>query len=254
MKRVSSVYRSFTNPSLWLLNGFIALPLIFSGDIISIEAIAKVILAILLFSVAAVIAEGQEQPLIVLLLLSTVLLLGLLIEPYVVLVAIAYIILRYCYILSLKAIPIVNIFTVAVGMVLRIYAGVVVLQLSLSPWIFVAVLCLALFAAGTKEQNQTFSVENRAINEQTLVIHDEYLLKGFVQMAAVCAIVFYTIFVLVSNLLLLFTLPLVIFGIYRYWYIFNKSSTYINEHVLYSDKPLLITILIWLVMSTCLII
>ncbi len=243
-------------PSLWLLNGFVALPLIFSGDIVSVKSITKVILAVVLFSVAsAIVEESEQRSPVVLFSLSAILLLGFLIEPYVVLVAVAYIILSYCYALSLKAIPIVNIFIIAACIILRVYAGVVVLQLPLSPWMFVAVLCLALFAAGAKEQNQTnYSIRNGVMRGHTLAVHDEYLLKGFVQMAAVCAIGFYAIFALVSNLLLLFTMPLVIFGIYRYWYILNKSYRHSNERILYSDAPLLMTILIWLVMSICLIV
>ena len=62
-------------------------------------------------------------------------------------VIVAYLLLNVAYSYYLKHQPVLDIFTIAIGFVLRVYAGAMAVSVPLSSWMFVTTLCLALFLA-----------------------------------------------------------------------------------------------------------
>ena len=79
-----------------------------------------------------------------------------------------------------------------------------------------------------------------------LAYYSVTLIDRFAEMSAVTAVVFYSLYVMEVQPKLVVTVPLVIFGLFRYWYIVEtlkggESPT----DVIIQDKQILLTVLLW---------
>lgn len=260
-------------PKQWVKNGFVLAPLIFSGKFLDLTAISHELLATVLFCLAASsvyvindiqdverdrrhptkckkrpIANGsvsKTQAIILLLGLYVLIGLGGWVMPKVILVLIGYILLNVAYSFYLKHQPVLDIFTIAIGFVLRVYAGAVALDVPVSSWMFITTLCLALYLAAIKRRQELN--QNGAKGRKILEQYSVSLIDRYAEMSATGALVFYSLFVMSAKPQMVVTIPLVLFGLFRYWYIIEahdggESPT--DE--LLSDWPLIITITLWL--------
>ena len=263
-------------PKQWVKNGFVLAPLIFTGLYTNPEAISKTLLITFLFCLASSAVyvvndirdidhdrkhpkKSQTRPLasgalsipqaiILLIVLYGILGAGFFYLPEASLVLLAYITLNIGYTFYLKYQPVLDIFTIAIGFVLRVFAGATALDVPVSAWMFVTTLCLALFLAAIKRR-QELQVSGNS-GREVLESYSIPLVNRFAEMAATGTLVFYSLFVLTTRPELAITIPIVLFGIYRYWYIVEmldggESPT----DALFSDRQLMITILVWVVTS-----
>lgn len=261
-------------PKQWVKNGFVLAPLVFSGDFLNGSAIHQALLAVLLFCVASSatyiindmhdIERDRRHPkksksrplasgavsvsaaLVLLTGLYGLLVWGWFVAPRVVHVIAAYLVLNLAYTFVLKHQPVVDIFTIAIGFVLRVYAGAMALAVPVSSWMFITTLCLALYLAAVKrrqELSQSGTEGRKVLEKYTVSLVDRYA-----EMSATGALVFYSMFVMSAKPDLVITVPLVLFGLYRYWYVVEaldggESPT----DALMADWPLLLTVVFWVV-------
>ncbi len=259
-------------PRQWIKNGFVLAPLIFSGEFLNSQSIINALLAALLFSLAASatyiindmhdieadrkhpkkrhkrpLASGQvsiTQAIILLTLLYLSLIFSYFILPQVVLVIGAYLLLNLAYTFVLKHQPVIDIFSIALGFVLRVYAGAVALSVPLSSWMFVTTLCLALYLAAVKrrqELSQTSGEGREVLQHYSIALVDRYA-----EMSATGALLFYSLFVMNVRPEMVLTIPFVLYGLFRYWFVVEtldggESPT----DALLGDWQLLLTLALW---------
>jgi 4-hydroxybenzoate polyprenyltransferase len=259
-------------PKQWVKNGFVLAPLIFTGAFADLSAVYLALIATLLFCVASSatyivndlrdierdrrhpkksktrpLASGAVSPrsaLVLLGILYAILIAGWWIEPRVILVIAGYLALNVAYTFVLKHQPVIDIFSIALGFVLRVYAGAVALNVPVSGWMFVTTLCLALYLAAVK-RGQELS-QSGTEGRQVLEKYSKPLVDRYAEMSATCALVFYSMFVMSSRPELVITVPVVLFGLFRYWYVVDvldggESPT----DALLNDWPLLFTVVGW---------
>src|SRR3990167_10641428 len=175
-------------PKQWIKNAFVAAPLIFSEKFLNTIHVIHIIEAIVLFCIASsaayivndIVDVGQDklhpqkshkrplaaglltsrQAMFVLYFLYALLIMGFFILPSVFLVIVVYLLLNYLYTFALKNYPVIDIFIVSSGFVLRIYAGALALLVPLSPWMFITTLSLSLFLSSIKRQQEIKSNMN----------------------------------------------------------------------------------------------
>jgi decaprenyl-phosphate phosphoribosyltransferase len=260
-------------PKQWVKNGFVAAPLVFSGEFFNIDAVERTIVAIFLFCLAASatyvlndlhdvesdrkhpkksitrpIASGVVSTTSAWILLTCLLvLLGLswMIQPALMQIISVYMGLTLAYTFSLKNQPVIDLFTIAIGFVLRVYAGAVALTVPVSSWMFVTTLCLALYLAAIKrrQEHRQAGTESRKVLEKYTV----KLLDYYAEMSATCALLFYSMFVLSSRPALVLTIPIVLFGLFRYAYIVDiKEDGESPTDALLADWPLIATVGLWI--------
>jgi 4-hydroxybenzoate polyprenyltransferase len=169
---------------------------------------------------------------------------GFFLAPKVMAVIVGYLTLNLAYTFVLKHQPVIDIFTIAIGFVLRVLAGAVALNAPVSGWMFVTTLCLALYLAAIK-RSQELS-QRGTEGREVLTKYTKALVDKYAEMSATCALVFYSMFVMASRPELIVTVPLVLFGLFRYWYVVDildggESPT----DALLADFPLLLTIVAW---------
>jgi decaprenyl-phosphate phosphoribosyltransferase len=259
-------------PRHWIKNLFVLAPLIFSGLFTRESARLYALFGTLMFCVAASMvyilndladresdalhpAKRLTRPLAsgavsvnaaraVLVVLAAMLLAAARVSVPLVSVLIAYIILNLLYSNWLKRIPVVDIFCVAAGFVLRVYAGAVVIDVPLSSWMLVTTLAIALYLAAIKRRDE-LEVQGDAARA-VLGQYTVPLLDRFALMASVCAMVFYCMFVVTTRPVLAFTIPFVLFGIFRYWFLVDRQGRGESPtDALWSDRPLAITVVLW---------
>lgn len=262
-------------PKQWIKNGFVLAPLIFTGKFLNSADISQALLAVIFFCIASSAAyiindiydinhdrlhpkKSLQRPLaarlisipmaLVLLLVLYVLLIGSwFILPSVVNIIIAYLLLNLAYTFVLKHQPVLDMFTIAIGFVLRVYAGGEALQVPISAWMFVTTLCLALYLAAVKRRQELMQspAESRAVLKKYSV----GLIDRYAEMSATGALIFYSLFVMSAKPQLIMTIPLVLFSLFRYWYVVETlDGGECPTDALLSDWQLILAILLWLVM------
>ena len=168
--------------------------------------------------------------------------------PLILAVIVSYLLLNFLYSHYLKHQPVLDIFTIAIGFVLRVYAGAVAINVPVSSWMFITTLCLALYLASIKRRQELTA--HGVTSRKSLESYSLYLLNRYAEMSAIGALLFYSIFVMSERPKLVITIPLVIFGMFRYWYItdiHNEGES--PTDAILSDKQLLITGSLWII--TC---
>jgi 4-hydroxybenzoate polyprenyltransferase len=157
-----------------------------------------------------------------------------------------YLGLMIAYSFRLKNIVIVDVMTIAAGFVLRVAAGVAVVDAArFSPWIYVCMTLLALFLAIGKRRQEIVLLEGntgdtrRILEEYNLRFLDEML--ALVSASTVMAYAVYTFSApnLPPNHTMMLTVPLVLYGLFRYLYLIHvKGETDPPDVVVLKDRPL----------------
>lgn len=259
-------------PRQWLKNAFVLAPLLFAGRFLDPGAVAPALGAALLFCLAASAVyvandlrdrerdrghptKARTRPLAagtvtprqavgLLILLLAALAAGGVLLPEPMPVIAAYLALNLLYTFHLKEQPVVDIFVVAIGFVLRVYAGALAIAVPVSGWMFVTTLCLALYLAAVKRRQELLHAGSgaRAVLER----YTPALVERYAEMSATGALLFYSLYVVTAQPALVITVPLVLFGLFRYWYVVEvEGGGEAPTDVLLSDRPLQLAVAVW---------
>ena len=261
-------------PRQWIKNTFVLAPLVFAREFTNPESVVNALIAFGLFCIASSasyilndihdIERDRTHPLkrhsrplaagtvsvrsavVLLAVCYGVLLAGWFWSVPTMLAIFAYLALNVAYTYWLKHQPVLDLFSIAGGFVLRAYAGALALTVPLSSWMAITTLCLALYLAAIKRRQELTS--NGAESREVLRMYSAALIDRYAEMSATGALIFYSLFVISANAKLAATIPLVIFGLYRYWYVVERlgGGESPTDAVL-SDLPLAIAIVIWVV-------
>jgi 4-hydroxybenzoate polyprenyltransferase len=161
----------------------------------------------------------------------------------------AYLVLMILYGLRLKHVVLLDVFIIAAGFTLRILAGAVVIPVSISPWLYIVTIMLSLFLAFGKRRNELVLLEDQAGNHRQIL--KEYTLPLLDQMitivtaATIMAYSLYTFQANTGNHQLMITIPLVLYGMFRYLYIvYVRKDGGSPEEVLLRDRHMLGTVVL----------
>ena len=261
-------------PKQWIKNVFVLAPLMFTGTFLDFDSVSNALIALLLFCVASSASyivndihdierdsrhpkKSKTRPLaagmvsvtaalILLIALYAVLVRGWFVAPKVVTVIAAYLVLNLAYSFVLKHQPVVDIFTIAIGFVLRVFAGATALDVPVSSWMFITTICLALYLAAVKRRQELSQIgtEGRKVLEKYSVS----LVDRYAEMSATGALFFYSMFVMSSKPELVVTVPIVLFGLFRYWFVVEaldggESPT----DSLLADWQLFLSVMLWVI-------
>ena len=166
-----------------------------------------------------------------------------------------YFVLNVAYSFYLKNVVIIDVMVIATGFVLRAAGGAYVIDVPMTPWFIICTMLLALFLAISKRRHELTLVEQAGGMEGDYrVVLNSYstrLLDEMNSIVTTATIISYALFTFTSGrtLNLMWTIPLVIYGIFRYLYLIhieNKGGQ--PDEILLQDKPILITVLLYTVL------
>ena len=189
----------------------------------------------------------------VILLLLLVLPLSYLLSAWFFIVALVYFLLNLAYSKWLKHIPLIDVLSIAAFFVLRVAAGVMLVGVArFSPWLYVVTTLGALYIGFGKRRAELALLADEAQNHRRVL--DGYtipLLDQYITIVSATTIMAYSLYTfsaenLPDNHFMMLTIPFVIYGVFRYLYLIKiKQTGGSPEDVLFSDAPLLVTILLW---------
>lgn len=167
-------------------------------------------------------------------------------------VVITYLVLQVAYSFWLKHIVIVDVFCIAAGFVLRTVAGAAIIQVPISPWLYMLTTMLSLFIGFAKRRNELVVLEDDAKSHRAIL--EEYSAELLDQMIAVTlatTVIAYSLYTftaenLPKNHAMMLTVPFVLYGIFRYLYLIHiKNGGGSPEEALLGDRPLLASVILW---------
>jgi 4-hydroxybenzoate polyprenyltransferase len=277
----ASLLRSI-RPGEWTKNLFVFAGLIFGRKLTDPDAVVLSVAAFLIFCALAgvvylvndvadrdrdrqhprkanrPIASGALLPSTALMAAATLATIGLgaawWIQPAFGVVATVYVALLGLYSFQLKHVVILDVLTIAIGFVLRVAAGALVIGVPMSHWLLVCTILLALFLGLSKRRHELVLLADGAIGHRRILQeYSPYLLDqmiGVVTASTLMAYVFYATSEETAQRfgtsLLGLTIPFPLYGIFRYLYLVHqREGGGSPAEALLTDRPLLICVALW---------
>jgi 4-hydroxybenzoate polyprenyltransferase len=167
-------------------------------------------------------------------------------------IALLYLLSNVLYSFWLKHIVIVDVLVIALGFVLRVGAGAVLVNaIRFSPWMYVCMLLLALLLGFGKRRQELVELNG---NPSTRAILSEYSVPlldqiiSIVTAVTLAAYAFYTFSApqLPANHSMMLTIPFVMYAIFRYLYLVHvKGAGGAPDEILLTDRPLQTAMVLW---------
>ena len=205
------------------------------------------------------IASGRLSPAVALAVASVLVMAGLaasaLVSRPFFLLAASYILLGIFYSRWLKGMPILDVFAVAAGFVIRAAAGAEAVNVAVSPWLLVCTMLLSLFLTLSKRRHELVLMTDQAAAHRAALSHyTPYLLDQMISVVTASTVVCYCLYTLWPETVnkfgthdLVYTVPFVLFGIYRYLYLVHRAEQGDQpDKVLLTDIPMLVDVALWL--------
>ncbi|WP_429810620.1 decaprenyl-phosphate phosphoribosyltransferase [Cohnella laeviribosi] len=266
-------------PKQWTKNLLVFAALIFSNETFSFQALCRSILGFFLFCFIAgcvyilndyvdrdadrkhptkkfrPMASGALNPNLALS-FGVVLLLGSLIvsyllNPLLVLLLLLYFVLNVAYSFKLKHVVIIDVMVIAAGFVFRAIAGGLVINVPFTPWFLICTMLLSLFLAISKRRHELLLLESsKGTHRKVLESYSPALLDQLNSIVTTATIISYSLFTFTSGntIHLMWTIPIVIYGIFRYLYLIHMEDKGGSpEKILIEDKHMLVTVILYVI-------
>jgi len=164
-----------------------------------------------------------------------------------------YFLLIMAYSKWLKHIPIVDVLVISAGFVLRVGAGVTLIQVErFSPWLYVVMTLLSLFLAfGKRRAELALLLQGAGSHRKVLDGYTLPLLDQYIMIVSGTTIVAYSLYTFSApnvpeNHSMMLTIPFVVYAIFRYLYLIEvKHAGGAPEEILLSDRPFQAAMILW---------
>ncbi len=169
------------------------------------------------------------------------------------LIALVYLVTNLLYSFWLKHIVIVDVLVLASGYVLRVAAGVVLIVVErFSPWLYLCITLGALFIGFGKRRGELLLMQaNSGASRRVLADYTIPFLDELINMVATMTIMAYALYTfsapnLPANHAMMLTIPVVVYGIFRYLYLIHiKGEGGAPDELVLTDRPLQVAFGLW---------
>ena len=172
----------------------------------------------------------------------------------VLFIGIIYVLLNAAYSWRLKHIALVDVFGIAGGFILRVYAGGAAMNVGISPWLMLNTLFLSLFLAFGKRYSELIASSREPEKHRSVLsVYTPEMLIFFLVSSCAMTLVCYSLYTIDPNTIramrstnLIYTVPLAAYGLFRYVLIlFQQGEDRDIAEVILSDWSLLSVALLW---------
>ena len=279
---IPAIVRSL-RPEQWLKNGFVLAPIIFSGRVDDPQAWGRSLVAVVAFCAASsatylvndvldrtadrahpakkgrAIASGEVTVAQALgsavLLVAFAVAMAFLLGGWFPAVLVGYVALVLLYSVALKKAVFLDVLVVAAGFVLRVVGGAVAIDVPVSRWILLVAYLLALYLALGKRRTELALLGEDAGNHREVLGHYTLpMVDGAISVVLGATVLAYALYTVapdtvakVGSEALLATVPIVLYGLFRYLYLLHRHELGGSPtHALLTDRPLLACVVVWL--------
>lgn len=186
-------------------------------------------------------------------LIAAVLPLGYLLEPRFAAILLGYFVLQMAYSFWLKQVVLIDVMAIATGFVLRVVAGVVLVDVTrFSPWLYLFTTMLSLFLGFGKRRQELVLLQEGANSHRAILDHYNItLLDEMIMIVTATTVLTYSLYTfsaagLPANHSMMLTIPFVVYGIFRYLYLIHvKGEGSAPDEVILTDYPLQAAVVLW---------
>lgn len=270
-------------PRQWTKNGFVFFALMFDKQLFLREPFLRTLAGFALFCLASSAVylindiadveadrkhpEKKHRPIAsgklplntawiaAILLVAIALPLGYFLSPALAIILAVYLAINILYSRWLKHIPILDVFIVSSGFVLRVAAGVALITVErFSPWLYMITTLFSLYIGFGKRRAEMSLLETGAGSHRKVL--DGYtlpLLDQLITIVSGTTIVTYSLYTftapnLPENHSMMLTIPFVVYGIFRYLQLIQTGhAAGAPDEVALKDRPLQVTVVLWVV-------
>ncbi len=166
-----------------------------------------------------------------------------------------YLVMNLAYSFYLKDVVLIDVFVIAIGFMLRVIGGALVLNVARSSWLILTTMFLSLFLGIAKRRGELIALDDHTApgkgNYHTRKVLEDYSIGFAEQMTTICAAGFvfsYALYTVSERTVkmfgtenLIFTTPFVLYGVFRYLYLLHKKHLGENPtDVVLTDLPMLL--------------
>jgi 4-hydroxybenzoate polyprenyltransferase len=266
-------------PAQWTKNGVVFAGLLFGGKLLDGPAIANAVFAAVCFCVLSSgfyvlndvrdvtadrlhplkrlrpVASGELEPLPAIGLGLALVVAALAASSFLgagfLIVVLGYAGLMAAYNLWLKQIVILDVFAIAGGFVLRAVGGAVAVDVSISPWLLICTMLLALLIGFGKRRSELVGLEHASRHRHNLDAYSQPMLDQFVAVSAAGTLLAYAIYTFDSVSVpfdhrMMLTVPIVAYAVFRYLHlVYQRGQGGAPETMLLSDRGLIGSVALW---------
>jgi len=251
-------------PAHWIKNAFVLIGLLFGRAIFKPEFLVAAIFAFIAFSLMASfvyvindLADVEADRLQ----LPVALPVAWLASPTVFAIVMGYGAMNLAYSFGLKHFVVLDVFIIATGFMMRILAGTVGIGIEPSKWLIVCGLMVTLFLGFAKRRSELVQAGNSK-QRRVLEHYSVELLDKFIGIMASATIITYSLYTLAPETIkqhhtdkLIYTSPMVLYGLFRYLFLLYQRKQGEDPVMdLFHDRQILLTVLIWGLVTTALVI
>jgi 4-hydroxybenzoate polyprenyltransferase len=164
-----------------------------------------------------------------------------------------YIVLNLAYSFYLKHEVILDILIIAIGYLLRVEAGGVVIQVPVSDYLWLCTFLVALLLAIGKRRHELLMIEDPTSHRAILKEYSPELLEQMMGVTTASFLVSYALYskeAVGGQKNLIWTVPFVIYGIFRYLYLIHKKEMGGDPaEILFDDWRMTVNVVLWLLVA-----
>jgi 4-hydroxybenzoate polyprenyltransferase len=280
LKKLSALFR-LIRPKQWVKNLFVFSALVFSKHLFDFDYLSLSLLAFAAFSFSASfiyivndiadrerdklhpkkrkrpIASGEITPtegmIVAVILLGLVIAIVSVLDPRFIICLAAYLVMNLAYSFYLKELVLIDVFVIAIGFMLRVIGGALVLDVERSSWLILTTMFFSLFLAIAKRRGElvTIAAAGEGPKVETRKVLEHYNVDFAEQMTTICAAGFvfcYALYTVSERTVMLFgtdnlvlTTPFVLYGVFRYLYLLHlKNLGESPTDIVLSDIPMIV--------------
>ena len=266
-------------PKQWIKNFFVFAAIVFSGNFFNASVLRDNILTFILFCFTSSSIyilndivdiekdrchpDKKRRPLPsgrvskkVAIILDIVIVVGIICFSYTILnikileVLAIYMFMNILYCFKLKNVVIIDVMIITLGFVLRVESGSIATGVQVSPWLFLCTILLSLFLGLNKRKSEIITLKDkRSSHRKILEEYSVHMIDKMLTIVTPSILMAYCLYTFSStqSKTMIFTIPFVLYGIFRYEYLVDKDNVGGKpEAVFGKDVPFLINMLLWM--------
>ncbi|MFH1791607.1 MAG: decaprenyl-phosphate phosphoribosyltransferase [Candidatus Omnitrophota bacterium] len=172
-------------------------------------------------------------------------------------IVLAFMVLHFAYDVFLKHMVIIDVFSIAASFLLRLFAGLSIITFTaagFSSWVLLCTVLLSLFLALCKRRSELLLLMDKSgLHRKSLEGYSEKYIDQLISITASATILSYALYTVSPETLakhgttrLTFTIPFVIYGMFRYLYlVYIKGKGLKPERLLIRDIPFLLNMVLY---------
>ena len=176
-------------------------------------------------------------------------LLGVVVAPFLGLAIALYVVLQASYSLWLKREPVVDIMALSAGFVLRALGGAAAARVPVSGWFLLCLWLLALYLAIEKRKAELRTIPAPGSTRAVLRAYSPSWLLRVQTAVTSTALISYALWAIGRTILLMVTVPLVAYGLFKYELLAEQNDAQVPERIVLRSPHLLVATALWLLLT-----